>query len=448
MNSNELLDIAVAVADQAGSGEQVEAFAAAADRTSIKAYQGEVEAFTQASTSGIGVRVIRDGRQGFAHAGTLDPDIVADVVREARDNLGFAQVDPCAGLPEPDGVAPPPLDLWNPALASVGVDTKIELAIDLEARVRAADRRITGVRTASYSDSAGQFALASSTGIRAADEASFCSVGVQALAADGDETQTGYGFDVARHFDDLDVDVAAADAVERAVRMLGARQPRSERTTVVLEPRMAASLLGVVGGMLTGTRVAKGRTPFADRLGEQVAASGLTLVDDPTDERSFSADAFDGEGLASRPTALVESGVLRGFVHDTWSARRLETRSTASAVRGTRSTPTAGVRALVVEPGEGTLDELVGQVERGILVQSMSGLHSGVNPVSGDFSVGIEGVQIEGGQRGAAVREATMASTVQRLLTEIVAVGGEREWQPSGTGACALVIDDVAISGT
>jgi len=447
VTDDDLLIIAERIAGRAEPDEQIEAFAAAGDRTSVRAYDGQVEAFTQASTAGIGIRVIRGGRQGFAHAGALDSDIVDEVLAEARDNVTFAQVDPHAGLTEPDGVAAPDLAVWHPELADVDVDAKIAMAIELERRVRGADPRISGVRTASYSDSLGKVAVANSAGIAATDRASFCSVGVQALARDGDETQTGYGFDVARVLDDLSLDRAADDAVDRAVRMLGARQPSSERVTVVLEPRMAASVVGVVGGMLTGTRVAKGRTPFADRVGETVASPLLTLVDDPTDERSFAADRFDGEGLASRATALVTEGRLDGFLHDTWSARRLDAMSTASAVRGTRSTPVAGVRALAMAPGAGSLDELIGGVDRGILVQSMSGLHSGVNAVSGDFSVGIEGIEIVDGQRRGAIREATMASTVQRLIVGISAVGGELEWQPGGTGAAALVIDDVAISG-
>ncbi|MDH5237549.1 MAG: TldD/PmbA family protein [Acidimicrobiia bacterium] len=448
MTGEELLAIGVRVAERAERHEQIEAFVAAGDRTSIRAYEGEVESFTQATTAGIGVRVVRDGRQGFAHAGTLDPDIVGEVVAEARDNLAFAQVDPHAGLAEPDGVEPPSLDSWNRDLAGVSVDAKIAAAVELERRVRTADPRISGVRTASYSDSSGAVAVASSTGILATDRASFCSIGVQALARDGDENQTGYGFDVARSFGDLSVDKAADDAVERAVRMLGARQPRSERMTVVLEARMASSIVGIVAGMLSGDRVAKGRTPFGDRMGELVASPLLSLKDDPTDVRSFAADAFDGEGLASRATPLITAGVLTGFLHDTWSARRLGAESTASAVRGTRSTPVAGARALAMTPGRGDLDELLESVDRGILVQAMSGLHSGVNAISGDFSVGIEGLAILDGRRSGAIREATMASTVQRLLSGIAAVGGELEWQPGGTGACALVIDDVAISGS
>ena len=216
---------------------------------------------------------------------------------------------------------------------------------------------------------------------------------------------------------------------------------------MVLEPRLAATLLGILAGTLSGERVVKGRSPFADRVGEQIASPLLHLVDDPTDPRSLGADDHDGEGLACRRTALVDDGVLRGFLHDTWSARRSGTTSTASAVRGYRSPPGVGHQALALRPGATPAGDLLSGVDDGLLVQSLSGLHSGVNPVSGDVSVGAEGLRIRGGALAEPVREVTLASTLQKLLLGVEAVGDDLEWQPGGTGACTLVIGDVRLSG-
>ncbi|OWY60220.1 hypothetical protein B7486_70350, partial [cyanobacterium TDX16] len=225
------------------------------------------------------------------------------------------------------------------------------------------------------------------------------------LAEDGGETQVGGGFDSGREPSELDLDEVAADAVERATRLLGATQPPSRRLTVVLEPRIAASLLGIVAGTLTGDRVLKGRSPFGDRLGEAIAATELTLVDDPTDSRSIAAHAHDGEGLACRRNVLVEDGVAQRFLYDSWSARKAGggTRSTGSAVRGVRSTPGVGVHALQVVPGERSAEDLLAEVEDGLYVASLTGLHSGVNAISGDFSVGADGLLVSGGQLGAPV---------------------------------------------
>ncbi len=392
--------------------------------------------------------MVVDHRQGFAHAATFDDDVIAETLAEARDNARFGEPDEWLGLAEPDGVAPVEQDLWRDGLADFAPEAKVEMALALERSVLGRDPRITGVRTAAYADSSGEGAVATSTGIRAWGRATSCWLSVSALASDGDETKIGVGLDVGREPAELDVEVAAVDAVDRAVRLFGARPVPSQRLSIVLEPRLAASILSLAGGTLTGERVLKGRSPFGDRLGEQIASPLITLVDDPTDPASLAADSHDGEGLACRRNPLIVDGVLQQFLHNSYTARRAGTASTGSAARGYRSTPGVGCGALAVSPGHGTLDELIAGVECGLLVDSMSGFHSGVNAVSGDFSVGAEGRMIRGGELAEPVREITIASTLQRMLLGIEAVGADLEWLPSGTGSVTLVIGDIALGGT
>jgi PmbA protein len=327
-------------------------------------------------------------------------------------------------------------------------EEKIELALALERAVRGGDPRITGIRTASFNDGWGEAAVATSTGIAAWNRSTGCSLGVLALASDGGSTMTGSGTSVGREPGELSVTDAAADAVERATRLLGARKITSRRVPIVLEPRLAATVLGLAAGTLTGGPVVKGRSPFADRVGEAIASPLLTMVDDATDPRSLAADSHDGEGLATRRNLLVDAGVLRGFLLDSYSGRRLGQASTGSAVRSSRSTPSAGVQALAVEPGAGSLEELLGRYDGALFVQSMTGVHSGVNTVSGDFSVGVEGLLVEGGELGQPVREITAASTLQRLLLDIVAVGADLEWLPGGDAVPTIVIADVSLGGS
>ena len=446
-SEQELLDLASKVVAEAHGDEQVEAFVGSSTSTSVRVHGGEVESLTQATTAGIGVRVVRDGRQGFAYAGSLDPAVIAEVLAEARDNAGFAEPEEWVGLAEPDGVTPPDIDLWRDGLAAMPTDQKVAHALDLERAVRARDPRIVGVRVAQWGDGSGVGAVVTSTGIAVSGRSTGCHLSVQALAEDDGDTKTGFGVSVGREPADLDLDEAADEAADRTTRLLGAVQPASGVVTLVLEPRMAATLLGVVAGTLDGESVLKGRSPFADRVGEAIASPLLTLVDDPTDPRSLGADSHDGEGLATRRVPLITGGVLQGFLHNSMTGRRAGVPSTASAVRGYRSTPGVGPQALAIAPGSGTLDELLAGVDHGVLVQAMSGLHSGVNRVSGDFSVGVEGLMVRGGARAEPIREATAASTLQRLLLDVSAVGGELEWTPGGTGSAALVIPGVTLSG-
>ncbi len=443
----ELLDLAEQVVGWADDGEQVEVVAVHERETEVRAYQGEVEALTVAESQGVGIRVVRDGRQGFAHAGTLDLDVLAETLAEARDNVAFATPDEWCALAEPDGVAHADLDLYRQSLADHPTDAKVEAALDLERRTAAADPRIIGVESAEYADAVAESAVVTTTGIRSTSRETGCHLSAHVLAGDGDETQTGFGFSIGRTPGDLDPGRASADAVERATRLLGAVKPPSTRLTVVLDPWVSAQFLGIVGSTLNGESVLKGRSLFADRVGEQVAAPLLTLVDDPTNVAAFTATAADGEGLATRRNVLLEEGRLLGFVHNSYTGRKSGGASTGSAVRGYASTPGVGVQALAVVPGSRSQAELVADVEDGVLVQGVSGLHSGVNPVSGDFSTGAEGLRIRGGALAEPVREFTIASTLQRMLQDVAEVGGDLEWLPMRAAGVSLVIGDVTVSG-
>jgi len=444
-----LLSIAERVAGQAKAGEQVEAYVARTRDTDVKVFDGEVESLSSAETEGVGVRVVKDNRQGFAYAGSLDDEAVAEAVAEARDNADFGSDDEYLGLPDPDGVTTADLDLFRTDLANVAAEDKVAFALEVERATRAADTRIRGVETAEYGDAAVEAAVASSTGVRAQVRRTVASVYAYALAGEGAETQTGYGYSVGRHPDELDVDKAATMAAERATQMLGASQPSSRKITVVLDPLVTAQFLGVLTSAMSGEAVLKGRSMFADRLGEDVAASRFTLTDDPTNPDAFGASPSDAEGLATRRNVLVQDGILLGFLQNTYTGRRSGTASTGSAVRaGFKSTPGVGARALSLVPGDKTQEQLIAEVGDGLLVRSAIGLHSGANPVSGDFSVGVEGLMIRSGAIAEPVREATVASTLQRMLKDVSAVGSDLEWLPGGAAGVTLVIADVSLSGS
>lgn len=446
----ELIELAEAVARQAdsGVGEQVEAYVSRGRETSIRAFEGDVEQLASAESAGIGVRVVREGRQGFAWVGALDESAAVEALAEARDNVEYATVDKHAGLALPDGVEPAELDLWREGLAAFPTQSKVELALDLERRVRAGDSRIRQVVSADYADAMGESAVATSTGISASSRRTTCYLFVYAIAGDGDDTQTGFGYSIGRSVDELDVEKCSADAVERATRLLGAKKPRSSRLTVVLDRRVTATLLGILASTLSGEEVSKGRSLFANRVGEEVGNGQLTLVEDPSDQAAFGATPVDAEGLATRRNEFVSGGKLMGYLYDTHAGRVAGTASTGSAVRGGyRTTPGVGARAVSLLPGELTQEEIISDIGEGLLVQSISGVHSGVNRVSGDFSVGAEGLMIRGGQLAEPVREMTIASTIQRMLLHVRHVGSDLEWLPGSSAGLTLAIDDVSLGG-
>ena len=445
----DLLDLAGAVAAEAGGGEQVEAYVSRGTETAVRVFEGDVESLSAAESAGIGVRVVRDAKVGFAFVGALDEESARQALCEARDNAAYASEDPFAGLAEPDGVEPAALELWRESLAATGPDERIAVALDLERRTRAADGRIRQVVSADYSDALRESAVVTSTGIEASTRRTTCFASVSAVAGEGDQTQTGFGYSVGREIAELDPGRAAGDAVERSTRMLGARKPPSRRLQVVLDRRVTATLLTVLAGTLSGNEVAKGRSLFAGRLGEEVAAPCVSLVDDPTDPAATGSTPYDAEGLACRRNRLVEGGKLLGYLYDTRAGRAAGTPSTASAVRGGfRTTPGVGARAMLLEPGGLEHAEVLAAVGDGLFVQSVSGVHSGVNPVSGDFSVAAEGLMIRDGALAEPVREIVIASTLQRMLLHVIAVGSDLEWLPGSAAGLTLAVDDVSMSGS
>ena len=444
----ELEALSAQIVERAHDGEQLEAYVARGGETEVRVYEGNVEKFVSAQSEGVGVRIIRDGRTGFAYAGTLDQTAIDEIIAEARDNVEFGTVDEWAGLAEPDGVPVTDQELWNEALAGYPTEHKIDLAMELERQALAGDSRIR-VDDANYADSWGEQAVATTSGIRRSGRANGCYLQVSTLADEGDETQSGFGFSVGRDPADLDVGTAAGDGVKRATRLLGATKPASRRLTVVLDPFVTAQFLGIIGSTLNGESVVKGRSLFRERLGEQVAAAGVTLVDDPTNPLAFTATDVDGEGLAARRNVLLENGVLRQFVHSSYSARRAKTVSTGNAVRGGYAgTGGVGCLALQLVPGARMQDEIIAGIDDGLLVESVSGLHSGVNPISGDFSTGASGRLIQNGAMGAPVREFTIASTLQRMLQDVAEVGADVDWLPMRAAGVSLVIHDVTMSGS
>ncbi len=445
-----LTELATAVASQADleAGEEIEAYVARGRETEVRVFEGEIEQLASAESAGIGVRVIREGKLGFAWVGALDEAAAREALAEARDNVAYGTIDEHAGLARPDGVEPAELSLWRDGLADFPTQSKIDLAMDLERRVRAGDSRIRQVVSADYSDGMGESAVVTSTGISASSRRTNCFVSVYAIAGDGDDTQTGFGYSVGRDAGDLDIEKCAADAVDRATRLLGARKPPSARLTVVLDRRVTATLVAILAGTLSGEEVSKGRSLFANRLREEVGAPCLTLVDDPTDDEAFGATPNDAEGLATRRNELISAGNLAAYLYDTHAARVAGTTSTGSAVRGGyRTTPGVGARAVSLLPGTLTQDEIIKEVGDGLLVQSITGVHSGVNAVSGDFSVGAEGLMIRGGQLAEPVREMTIASTIQRMLQHVRHVGGDLEWLPGSSAGLTLAIDDISLGG-
>jgi PmbA protein len=442
----ELGELVAAAVQAAQPDEAVEAYAERSAKTEVDALRGQVEGLTFAESSGVGVRLIRDGKLGYAWAADPSLDEVRSAVAQARENARFASPDEHHVLPEAEE-AEPIEALFDAEQAAMPTDRKVALALDLERRATSVDPRVTKVENVQYGDVVSRVAIASTTGVSAAYERTDVWCFVVALAEQDGETQTGFSFRLGRALEELDWQSVADEAVERGTRMLGAVKPSTMRVPVLLDPFAGSSFLGVLAGALSAEAVQKQRSLFAGLVGEPVGSPAFTLVDDGRLLDGPAASPFDDEGVATGRTELFTDGTLNGFLHDTYTAHRGGTVSTGNAQRaGYRSAPGVGISNFYLEPGDSDLAGLLHRAEGGVLIQDVSGVHSGANPISGEFSVGATGLRILDGALGEPVREMTIASTIPDMLRAIEAVGSDLRFF-SAVGVPTILIGEMTVAG-
>ena len=438
---------AVEAALAAGAGD-AEGWCEETTGRHVRVYEGEVESLSDAGGRGVGVRAFDDARAGYAYGTDLSDEAVAALGRAAQDAATVADPDEHGGLPDEFGTTPlrglaaEDMESWPTART-------VELALEMERAARAREG-VSQVENAVYADARGSVALANSRGFAAGYELTRAWAYASAFAGQGEDLMTGLGVGLGRSPGELDPEAVGGEAAERALALVGARQPPSRRCPVVLDAFVAASFVGVIGAMLSAEAVQRKRSLFAGREGEEVAGEALRLADDGTAPGGPSSAPFDGEGSPTRRTTLIDGGRLQTFLFDARSARRAGRATTANAERGSyRRPPSVGASNLVVEPGPERLDQLVARAGDGLYVTNVAGLHSGVNPVSGTFSVGASGRLIEGGGLGAPVRELTIASDLLSMLMHVRAVGSEARWMPFGGSVrtAPLLVAEMAVSG-
>ena len=434
--------------ESAQADEAVEAYAQESRQTEASALRGEVEGLEFAESRGVGVRLIRDGRLGYAYAADPSVDEVRKAVGRARENAALTEPDEFNVLPAAEAVTPIPA-LFREDSAEVATGDKVQMALDLERRLVTTDPRVTKVDLAQVGDAVSRVAIASTVGVDAEYARTDAWVVAVTLAVDGDETQTGFSYRIARALDEVGPDAVADEAIERSVRMLGATKPPTAKVPIVFDQFAAEDFLGVLASALNAENVLKGRSLFADMVGQRVGSDLFTLVDDGTILDGPGASPFDGEGVPSGRTELFTAGTLNGFLHDTYTAARMGDgqRSTGNAKRGSyKGSPGVGTSNFYLDNGSTPFEELLRKAEGGVLIAEVSGVHSGANPISGEFSVGATGLRIEGGALGEPLREMTIASTLPEMLAGITALGDDLRFF-SSVGTPSVLVGEMTLAG-
>jgi len=442
----------VALAMKAGASD-AEAQAREGDEFSVNVRMGEVETLKESGSRELGLCVFLGKRSGSASTSDLTAEGIRQLVEGALALARITEEDPFAGLPETAefGSVPDDLHLYYEDVYSLSGPERIAWARRAEAAALAADPRITNSDGGSFDASTGHKALANSRGFVGGYRTSFATIAAAPLAVDANgKMQRDGWWSSARCFAHLESpEAVGAEASRRALRRLGARRVPTQRVPIVFAPETARSLIGSVFQAVSGDAIWRGASFLAGKLGEQIAAPGLTIVDDntmllPTGAGGFGTSPFDGEGLPSLRTVVVENGVLRNYLLNTYTARKLGMKSTHNAARGLAGAPGIGCGNLYLQPGNLTKEQILGEVAAGLYVTSLMGF--GVNVVTGDYSHGATGLWIENGQLTHAVEEVTIAGNLAEMLQGVTAIGNDLVFRGS-VAAPTLRIDGMTIAG-
>ena len=428
----ELLDAALERMARAGAA-QADARLLESEHLETRVRDDEIDFVQQARSRTLGLRAFVASSDGLSQASTSTCDLSPDEVeRMADETVALANAtapDPCAGLPETDFAEDwPDLELCDPADRPWKVEEHIDAARRAEAAARAVDPRISNSEGSEASARYSEVVYANSLGFRGRYAGGQYNLDSAPLACSDEQKQSDYWHTASRTLAGLDpAEQVGRVAGERALRRLGARPVPTCEVPVIFEGRVAAGLLRQLFSCLSGYALYRGGSFLIDRLGDAIGSERLTIIDDGRRPRGLGSRPFDAEGLATRRTVIVPEGRLECYLYDSYSARKLGASSTGSAVASPGSSPSVGATNLWLEPGRETLEEIVADTPRGLLVTELMGM--GFNPVTGDYSRGAGGIWIENGALTHPVQEVTVAGNLGPMLLAIDAVANDLEWR-------------------
>ena len=414
--------------------------------TSIEIRDGEIENAITRGERGIGVRVLRGGRVGFAYSSDLSAGGIEDCVTAARDIAAVTEPDPDVAIATRK-IESPDLGLYEDGVDGRSVLERSAVALAVERSARDLDPRITGFRKTTYSDGTMTTIVATTADVRGGYRETYFSVGTSAVATAGDERQIGYHGDAKRRFGAIDPERIGRRSAQLAVGKLGARPFKTQTLAIVLDPYMGMSLLGALVPLFSADAVVKGKSLFAGKLGEPVASDRVTIVDDARTPGALRTAPFDGEGVATTTRTLVDKGALRGYLSSLKTARKMGQPPTGNARRGSYAAPSRiGAANFHLAGGELAPDALVGSLDRALRITSLLNLHT-IDPISGEFSLGATGEYLERGERLYPVQGITIAGNLTSLLASIAGVANDLTFGASGIGSPTVVISELSIGG-
>lgn len=407
-----------------------------------------IESAEEVVQSGIGIRVFKDQRYSFVYSTDLKKEGIDRLCDSALDILPLVDPDEDYGLPDKQEFLEG-LDLKNydPSLLDIPTEEKIKKAIALEKSAKSSDPKVKTVRSANYEEEILTRTLMNSEGLLCSHQKSGCALSVMAVAEENGEAQSAYEFAFSPFFEKLIPEKVGEAAARLAVSYLGGITPSSGKMPVIFDPLVSCEFLETLARSFNGGEVYKNRSFLKDKLGEKVYSEQLTIIDDRILEGGWSSSPFDGEGLPGRTLTLVEGGELKSYFLDSFYSRKLKLAGNGSSSRdGFKRPPAISYSNLMIPPGEVSDEDIFAEVGSGLWITEVIGVHA-IDEISGDFSVGAQGFQIENGQIGGPVKKLAIAGNLHQIMKEVRWRGSNHRYY-FNIGAPTLGFESISVSGT
>ena len=435
--------------------DEFEIYGASSTHNELELFNGQIDNLTFAETKGLGIRIFKDKRVGYSYTSILDEYNIDKCIDRAFSNSKITFQEEFNYLPLESEFknSKDIIDkkiLFSEDFFNFDIKQKIQLAGELEILAKKKDKRVTGINNLIYDDSLDEVMILNSTGFFDSYRTTSAFIYLSVISKEKDDTSTGGFFGYDRSPQEFNLEEIAANAVNRSVSILGGKKIKSQVVDIVLDPFIAAQFLGIIASIVTADTVQKGKSLLKDRIGDKIFKGDFDIIDDGTLSYGLASKPFDGEGVPKGKTVIFENGILKTYLYNTYTARKDKKFSTGNAVRASyKSTPEVGVSNFYLKPSKTSLEKIIKSVDKGFYIIDIIGLHSGINPISGQISVGAKGLWIDKGSFSKPVKEVTIATDLLSFCKSIDKIGDDLRFMPSGgyIGSPSMLVKDIAISG-
>lgn len=411
-----------------------------------KIFEGAIDSYETSEEGGVGFRGLFDGKMGYAYTEKLEEASIAYLIDQAKENAMILDEDDGTTIFEGSDNYNT-FTYYNEALEQVPTEKKIALIQSIEQKVLNYDPRITSVNYCLYQDFSEEKMLANDQGLSLNEKQNGLIIFVSAIAKEGEEIKSGMAIKLSRDFNELDAETIAKEAAEEALAQLGEQSIPSKKYPIIMRHDASASLLATFTPIFSAENTQKNQSLLKGKVGETIASPAYTVVDDPYHPLSLWGTNFDGEGVATKKQTIVEAGQLKTLFHNRKTAKKDQVETTANAQKSSyKGTLSVGPINLYIEPGTKSREELIGNLQEGVFITDLAGLHSGVNPISGDFSVAASGFYIKDGKIDVPIKQMTVAGNYFDYLKHVEAVGTDLQFAPGGYGSPSLYIKELSVT--